>query len=62
MEWMDRLDRFEEHIQKRVKQGWMILTPYYKDSAELSFNGDRYQVEIDYDGKISEKKLKPRRR
>lgn len=62
MDWMDRLDLFEKHVQKRVKQGWMNLDPYYKDSTEMSFNGDHYVIEIDYDGKITERKKKPRRR
>lgn len=61
MDWMDRLDRFENHVQKRIKQGWVMLDPYYKDSAEMSFNGDHYAVEIDYDGNITERKKRAKR-
>jgi hypothetical protein len=62
MDWIERLNRFEDHLQKRVSQGWVIMTPYYKDSAELSLNGEILAAEIDYDGKITERKKKPRRR
>lgn len=63
MEWTERLDLFEKHVQKRLKQGWELLDPDYKDEARFKvssmFGGDTYiAAGIDYDGEISERKIK----
>lgn len=60
MDWMKRLDALEHHIQKKIRQGWQVMTPYYKTEVEMSHDGVRYKISIDDDGKITERKMRSR--
>mgnify|MGYP006266921909 CR=1 FL=1 len=58
MDWIDRLDKFANYVQKMQRQGWFLMEYEDRDWAVFKVGDVKIKSEIDYDGKIIERKSK----